>query len=283
MSNGSREELKERIRRDVVQYAIFRPESAIVIALTLFLTFISALVANIGGGEPGFTFPLYSWLILGGGALAEAVLVYVSMTDPAVSKKIVEAMFREKFKPEQISDKELQKQINEALDYRGRITEIIEERADTVLTGSLGETLNQVDEWIKDIYNLAKRLDDYRGEKGVIDRNIQRANERLQQLRQQAKMTSDQAVLSDIQENIHSLQKQIDTNMALHNTMERARLRLENTVTAMGTIYSQTMLFGAKDIDSGRAQRLRQDIADEVTELSDMLVAMDEVYTTSNN
>lgn len=282
MSNGSREELKQRIRRDVVQYAIFRPESAIVIALTLFLTFISAMIANLGG-DAGFTIPWWSWLILGGGAVSEAVLLYTSITDPTVSKKIVEAMFREKFKPEQISDKELQKQINEALDYRGRITEIIQERADTVLTGSLEETVNQIDEWIKDIYDLAKRLDDYRGEKGVIDRNIQRANERLQQLRQQAKMTTDQAVLSDIQANVNSLQKQIDTNMALHNTMERARLRLENTVTAMGTIYSQTMLFGAKDIDSGRAQRLRQDIADEVVELSDMLVAMDEVYTTNNS
>ena len=62
--------------------------------------------------------------------------------------------------------------------------------------------------------------------------------------------------------------------------VSRARLRLENTITAMATIHSQTMLMSAKDIDSGRAQRLRQEIADEVVELSDILVAMDEVYTT---
>ena len=93
-------------------------------------------------------------------------------------------------------------------------------------------------------------------------------------------MTDDVNVQQDIQANINSLQQQMETNSALHNTMERARLRLENTITAMGTIYSQTMLFGAKDIDSGRAQRLRQEIADEVTELGDILVAMDEVYST---
>ncbi|MBK9052523.1 MAG: hypothetical protein IPL78_16920 [Chloroflexi bacterium] len=46
MSNGSREELKKRIRRDVWQYAIFRTESAIVIALTLILTFISLLLTG---------------------------------------------------------------------------------------------------------------------------------------------------------------------------------------------------------------------------------------------
>jgi hypothetical protein len=43
------------------------------------------------------------------------------------------------------------------------------------------------------------------------------------------------------------------------------------------------MLAGAKDIDSSRAQRLRHEIADEVTELNDMLLAMDEVYTAESD
>jgi hypothetical protein len=65
--------------------------------------------------------------------------------------------------------------------------------------------------------------------------------------------------------------------------MERARLRLENTLTAMGTIYTQTMLVGAKDIDSGRAKRLREEIGEEVNELGDVLSAMDEVYKTESS
>ena len=63
--------------------------------------------------------------------------------------------------------------------------------------------------------------------------------------------------------------------------MQRAELQLETTMTALGTIYSQTMLVGAKDIDSGRAKRLRQDIDSEVSELDDVLLAMDEVYASS--
>jgi hypothetical protein len=38
------------------------------------------------------------------------------------------------------------------------------------------------------------------------------------------------------------------------------------------------MLVGAKDIDSGRAKRLRQEISEEVQELENILVAMDDVY-----
>jgi hypothetical protein len=55
---------------------------------------------------------------------------------------------------------------------------------------------------------------------------------------------------------------------------------LENTLSALGTIYSQTMLIGARDIDSGRARRLRQEIVEEVEDLGDILAAMEEVYAT---
>jgi hypothetical protein len=47
----------------------------------------------------------------------------------------------------------------------------------------------------------------------------------------------------------------------------------------MGTVYAQMQLIGAKDIDSGRAQRLREDIVDEVSSLHDIVEAMDQVYS----
>jgi hypothetical protein len=46
----------------------------------------------------------------------------------------------------------------------------------------------------------------------------------------------------------------------------------------MGTVYSQIQLIGAKDVDSPRAQALRQSIAEEVAQLQDVIGAMDEVY-----
>lgn len=278
MSNNSREELKDRIRRMVWQYAIFRRESAWVIFGTMILTTLNIAVPIIFPSLQNIPTEWWMWLVAG--VLAEIVLVYTSLTDPKVSATIVEEMFRDKFKPEQINDKDLQKQIKEALDYRGRITELIAQRTDTVLKDSLAETIPQIDEWIKEVYDLARRLDEYRTQKNLVEQSTQRANERIRQLQQQHKMTTDPAFKQDIEANITSLVRQVETNTTLHNTMERARLRLENTITAMATIYSQTILMSAKDIDSGRAQRLRQEIADEVVELSDILVAMDEVYTT---
>ncbi|MCB0037120.1 MAG: hypothetical protein KDE51_23980, partial [Anaerolineales bacterium] len=56
---------------------------------------------------------------------------------------------------------------------------------------------------------------------------------------------------------------------------------LDNKLTAMGTIYLQSTLAGAKEIDSSRAKRLQQEISDEVLEMDDILVTMDEIYTSS--
>lgn len=274
MSYGSREELKDRIRKLTWQYAIYRPESALTIALTLIGTAIGIGLTMLDI-NPLTWLP---WVWLAGGTAAEAAILYTSLTDPKVSQKIVEEMFRQKVKPERITDKELQKQINEALDYRGRIAAIIAQKSENVLKSSLEETLGQIDEWITEMYDLAYRLDEYRKQKATLDKSNARAHERRQQLQLQLKTSQDPAVQRDIQANIDSLNRQIETNQVLQNTMERARLRLDNTVTAMSTIYSQTMLFGAKDIDSGRAQRLSQDIADEVNELGDILEAMNEVY-----
>jgi len=60
--------------------------------------------------------------------------------------------------------------------------------------------------------------------------------------------------------------------------MERAQFQLESTITAMGTVYSQMMILGARDVASGRAQRLQQDIDDQVQALQDVVHTVDEVY-----
>jgi len=52
---------------------------------------------------------------------------------------------------------------------------------------------------------------------------------------------------------------------------------LDSTLSSLGTIYAQMSLLGTKDVDSSRAQRLRQDIKDEVSGLQDTIDAMDEV------
>jgi seryl-tRNA synthetase len=131
---------------------------------------------------------------------------------------------------------------------------------------------------LESIYSLAQRLDRYQQEKEILERDKKRTAARVDQLRIKLEREQDDAVRTQIETTMANLQRQHGTILQLENTMERAQLQLETTLSSLGTIYSQTMLVGAKDIDSGRAKRLRQEISEEVQELDHILVAMDEVY-----
>jgi hypothetical protein len=73
----------------------------------------------------------------------------------------------------------------------------------------------------------------------------------------------------------------LETLEKLSDTIRRAELQLETSISQLATIYSQTMLVDAKDIDSSQARRLRLEISDEVDEIQDILLAMDEVYASN--
>lgn len=268
MTNEKREPLEKRAQRAILQYSFLRPESAIILALTILLAYFAP---NLIGG------PWYAWLV--GGLAGEAALIYSSLTDSEAHRRIVGQMLKDEFHPERLSDSWLQEQVEEAFKYRLRITTAIRERRDSVLKDHLADTANQLDEWLEEVYGLAQRLDRYKSDRELHLKNRQRAQERSGQLEKQLRDESAAAVQREIEYNLDSLRRQLEAIDQLENAMQRAQLRLESTITSMGTIYTQTLLVGAKDIDSGRAKRLRQEIGEEVDELGDVLLAMDEVYT----
>jgi hypothetical protein len=60
--------------------------------------------------------------------------------------------------------------------------------------------------------------------------------------------------------------------------MKRADLQLDSSLAALGTVYSQLLLVGTKEVDSSRAERLQADIAEEVNSLQDVVESINEVY-----
>jgi hypothetical protein len=268
----AREALEQRVQKAIWQESFVRWESGVVLALTAILTTFSAL------GLPLVDFvPFWAWLL--GGVAAEAGLVYSSVLDPEFGRKVVAKLLQHEFKPERLKDKKLQQQMNEALDYRSRIEKGIREHSDSMLKDELYQTAGQIDDWLENIYDLARRIDRYQEEREILHRDHRRAETRVAQLQAEFDKAKNPAVKDQIQTTLNSLGRQLQTLQTLEATIQRARLQLENSLTHLGTIYSQTMLVDAKDIDRGSARRLRHEIAEEVTELNDLLVSMDEVYT----
>lgn len=62
--------------------------------------------------------------------------------------------------------------------------------------------------------------------------------------------------------------------------MELAQFRLDETVTSLGTVYSQFQLIRAQKAGGAEAQRLADGIHEQVQRLQDIISTMGQVYTT---
>ncbi len=275
MANEKREELEKRVKRAYVENAFFRWESAVIISLTVVLAALSAL--NLGVDF----LPAWAWLLAG--LLIEGGLVASSLTDKQLYQKIMAEALHREFDPKHIDDKALREQFLKAINYRRRIESAIQEQPDNLLKDELQQAASQIDNWIEHIYNLAQKISRYRQRQQEIERDKARAQRRIQELEQEMILEDDEAVKKQMVVTIQGLQQQLSTLSGVENTMQRAELQIENSLAHLGTIYSQALLVDAKDIDSSRAKRLRQEISDEVTELNEVLLAMDEVYTAESS
>jgi len=263
------DELRKRAFWAMFGHAFFRFESAFVIAMTIVLTFLNPL------GKLGWWQAWY-WLVFG--LAAEGLILISTLTDPEEGRKAVEAMLQEQFNPRALQHRGLSERVSKALEYRTAIEKVVQEARNSLLRSHLEGDAQQVDRWLSHIYRLAQRLDAYYQDK-VIGQDTRSVPQALKNYRARLKQEDDPAVREEIQKAIAQKEAQQQALQRLQNTMEKAQFQLETTLTALGTTYSQMRNIEAKDVDSGRAARLSQDIADQVAQLEDIEEAMDEVYT----
>jgi hypothetical protein len=266
------EELEQRAGRAILTRSIYRWESAVIIALTLSLAFLSLV-----GVIPALfgVFQWWFWLVLG--ALGEVGLVWSSVRDPEFRAKAVAEMFREKYKPRQIKNKALRQRVEKALDYRDRIDEVIAKSRAGVMRDHMADVSRGITDWMQNVFRLASRLDAYMADE-TLRHDLQSVDPSIESLKKRLAVEDDDTVKRQISQTIAQKQIQRDNLQKLQNVMERAQFQLESTITAMGTVYSQMMILGARDVASGRAQRLQQDIDDQVQALQDVVHTVDEVY-----
>ncbi len=264
------DELKQRVTRAIIAHAFFRLESALTIALTIILAFFFP--------TPFPWWQWWYWLILGLGA--EILIIYTSITDETTGRRVVADMLRREFDPREVRSAQYRQRVEKALEYRQRIEEHARRSGTGLLRDHLLDTTAGIADWVANVFGLAKRLDAYHSDKMLVQdrRELPRG---IADLRSRLQREDDEAVRQQLRKAITSKEKQLVNLEKLQNMMEKAEYQLETTLTALGTVYSQILLISAKDIDAGRAQRLRQDIADQVAALQSLQETLDEVYGSS--
>jgi hypothetical protein len=265
MAKGN--QLKQRVTQAIVAHAFFRLESALTIALTIILVFLLP--------QPFPWWRWWYWLALG--TIGEVLIIYTSITDETTGRQVVADMLRQEFNPREIRSPLNRQRVEKALEYRQLIEVHVRKSEKGILRDHLIETTAGIADWVANVFGLAKRLD-LLGNDPVIARDLRDVPHEIADLRVRLQREDDEAVRQQLQTAIASKEEQLANLKKLQNMMEKAEYQLETTLTALGTVYSQILLINTKDIDSGRAQRLREDIAEQIAALQALQETLDEVY-----
>lgn len=264
---STRTELQKQAQNLLLQYAFFRWENAVVIAGTLLLSVL------LPRPFPGW--PIWGWLLLG--LLGVAAIVYSSLTDADANARILLQLMQEQFNPRAIRDPDLRKSVENALEYQRRIEDLIRGQRPGIMRDRLEETATQLSDWVSNVYKLAQRLDAYKQD-GLLRRERESVPQEVENLKARIERESDPALRRQVTEVLAGKQQHLQALHALEGRMSQARLQMEQSLTALATIYSQVRLVDAQDISSGRAERLRADIQEQVDRLNDLVTSINEVY-----
>jgi len=267
------EEMKQQIQKTVLSYAFFRPESAVVIAITIILVGLSFLNLSWLPGK------WWLWLLFG--LVGEALILLTTLRDEELYKRAVDQMFHQEFDVNKLRSPDLRQKLSKALEYRDLIVKEIEREEDSVLDDYLSDMARGLEDWIAQVYRLAQGLDVYQHDP-VIARDMGAVPEEVDKYEKLLANEKGGSVREDLEKTVAIKRSQWDTLKNLRDTMAKAQLQLENTLSSMSTVYTQVVLLGAKDVDSSRAQRLQQDMTEQISTLEDIGATMDEVYQMSS-
>ncbi len=262
------DQIEQEASKSLLKNAIFRLESALMVGGAILA---SVFMPNIIGW-----IPWWAWSVVG--VVGEAAVIWSSLTDKAEQQKVIESLFREKYSTAGIRDRELSIKLKEAEQYRQRIQSAVEQQRSGILRDRMKSITAQVYDWIANMVALARRLDNFRTDP-VIKRDLDTVPKEIKQLEARMSLESNPRVREQIAATLESNRQQNAALQELKSRMQRADLQLDHSLAALGTVYSQLLLIGSKDVDSDRAERLHEDIRGQVLALQDLVDSLNEVYS----
>lgn len=261
-------DLHQRARRAIFRNAIFSPQSLSILMIVLFgvLLDISFLGAS-------------SQLWLAFGLIAEVLYLGATFTDPSAASHAVSQMFRRDFNPGEIKNPHARQRLEQALEYYQQM-----QRLASLASGArrvqFDSTVSQIDDWIEQIFRIARRIDSYE-ENEIIRRDRLRVPNDLNVMRQRLASEPDESIQREIHDAVNLKEEQLHNLQEMERYVKRANAQLDTTLTALGTIFTQLQLMDSRSIDGARASRLKAKINEEVTSLRDTIDTIDDVQASS--
>lgn len=271
MTNAATQDLEKRAQRAILSHAFFRVESALTIAITILLAWFLP--------QPFGWWRWWFWLALGG--VAWVFIFLTSITDEAAAQAALTEMLRQSARPPRLRSPRYREKVAQALEYRHKIEQALLEMRTGILRSYLMQSTADLSEWIAMIYTLAERLDTYEHDE-ILKRDTAAVNDAIATLQRQLRAEANPQTREGIQSLLAARIEQRDSLAKLQGLMSQAQFRLEETLSALGTSYSQFLMIRAQKAEGTAHQDLSRRMRGQVQELQDILSSMQEVYNASH-
>ena len=167
--------------------------------------------------------------------------------------------------------------LQRAAQYRTRIETLVKQKKGSPMANHLAQIVPKLSRLQAHLQQLVNRLNDFEADP-VLQRDIRDVPAAILRLESQLAAETNPQVRHEIVEALDRHKEHKRQLDALATIMRRTELDIDETLAAIGAIYSQLQIIGAKDIDSQRANRLSADVNEQANRLGDLLNAMDDVY-----
>lgn len=260
-----KESIKQRAFGAVLQRAVFSWQVGLTATVTLLLMVLQP--------TPFEFWQWWFWLI--GGGVTAGLFVLSNLADPQAAQEAIAKEFERQFNLSQIKSPISRQHLQSALEYRHNMFELVKQ-ARGALRVDLLQTIDVIDKQIGGMYDLAQKIDAFQSNE-LAERDRKRVVDQLDNTRIRMEREQDPAVRRDLERLAFQLEQQLANLEAVASGMKRAEIQLETTLATLATVYAQMANLGTKEVDSGKSQRLRDEIQSEVLNLQDTIEAMTEV------
>jgi hypothetical protein len=133
----------------------------------------------------------------------------------------------------------------------------------------------QIEHWTGAIQDLVQRINSLQQDE-LIRRDLKAVPAAIADLEARLHHESDDAIRAQLERTLANRRKQLVSLEQLQNTVKRAEIQIESTLSLLGTIYSQ-ILTGQSTSHVADYSRLSAEVDEEVRLLQDQLEALREV------
>jgi hypothetical protein len=169
----------------------------------------------------------------------------------------------------------LRRHVAQAQTYQAEMARLAQEATSPLIAERWRDLAEHIAGWSSSLILLAERVDAYQNN-AIIQADLKRVPQAIAELEAQIATEEDALVQRELARTLANRRQQAEVLARLQRTMRLAEVKIESTVSLIGTLYSQALVSQSGD-EVGSYRRLLAELDEEALTLQDYVAALEEI------